>query len=386
MITSVFLLLDLTAAFDTIDHTILIHRLEHWVGLSGTALSWLRSYLTGRSYTVNLANYESDKHYISSGIPQGSILGPLLFSLYILPLGELISAHNVNFHFYADDTQLYISVAPDDPRALDPLLSCLSSIKCWMSQNFLKLNDEKTEVLIVATNEQRESLTSRLGNLAKESNSSVKNLGVILDNELNFNLHINHVTKIAFFHLRNIARIRAYLSLADAKTLIHAFVFSRLDYCNALFSGMTKKSIDRLQLVQNAAARVLTKTRMREHITPVLASLHWLPVVFRIDFKILLLVYKALNGMAPLYLSDCLDNYVPGRPLRSASQDLLEVPTMTYKKYGKAAFCYYGPTVWNKLPVYLRQAPSVDSFKTQLIFLILPFAELYLLVFLFMTR
>ena len=105
---------------------------------------------------------------------------------------------------------------------------------------------------------------------------------------------------------------------------------------------------------------------MREHITPVLASLHWLPVVFRIDFKILLLVYKALNGMAPLYLSDCLDNYVPGRPLRSASQDLLEVPTMTYKKYGKAAFCYYGPTVWNKLPVYLRQAPSVDSFKTQL--------------------
>ena len=173
-----------------------------------------------------------------------------------------------------------------------------------MSQNFLKLNDEKTEVLIVATNEQRESLTSRLGNLAKESNSSVKNLGVILDNELNFNLHINHVTKIAFFHLRNIARIRAYLSLADAKTLIHAFVlfFSRLDYCNALFSGMTKKSIDRLQLVQNAAARVLTKTRMREHITPVLASLHWLPVVFRIDFKILLLVYKALNGMAPLYV------------------------------------------------------------------------------------
>ena len=156
------------------------------------------------------------------------------------------------------------------------------------------------------------------------------------------------------------------VSLNDAKTLINAFVFSRLDYCNALFSGLPKKSTDRLQLVQNAAARVLTRTKMREHITPVLASLHWLPVVFRIDFKILLLVYKAINGLAPLYLSEFLSKYVPNRPLRSATSGLLDFPKMSYKKYGKAAFCFYGPTAWNKLPVHLRQAPSVDSFKAQL--------------------
>ena len=159
---------------------------------------------------------------------------------------------------------------------------------------------------------------------------------------------------------------RAYVSLDDAKTLIHAFVFSRLDYCNALFSGLPKKSTDRLQLVQNAAARVLTKTRMRDHITPVLASLHWLPVVFRIDFKILLLVYKARNGLAPSYLSDHVSNYVPHRHLRSATADLLDVPKMKYKKYGKSAFCFYGPTAWNELPLYLRRAPSVDIFKAQL--------------------
>ena len=333
--------------------------------MSGTALSWFNSYLTGRSYFVNLANCDSDKHNICSGIPQGSILGPLLFSLYILPLGELISKHGVNFHFYADDTQLYLSVAPDDPNALDPLLACLSSIKCWMNENFLKLNEDKTEVLIIGSSQQRESITSRLGNMTV-GNTTVKNLGVIIDSELNFNTHINHVTKIAFFHLRNIARIRAYLSLDDAKTLIHAFVFSRLDYCNALFSGLPKKTTDRLQLVQNAAARVLTKTKMREHITPVLASLHWLPVVFRIEFKILLLVYKALNGLAPSYLYDCLPRYVPNRPLRSSSADLIQVPKVTCRKHGEAAFCFYGPTAWNKLPLYLRQAASVDSFKAQL--------------------
>ena len=105
---------------------------------------------------------------------------------------------------------------------------------------------------------------------------------------------------------------------------------------------------------------------MREHITPVLASLHWLPVVFRIDFKILLLVYKALNGLAPSYLHDCLPKYVPGRPLRSSTAGLLAVPKMASKKHGEAAFCFYGPTAWNKLPLYIRQAASVDIFKAQL--------------------
>ena len=156
------------------------------------------------------------------------------------------------------------------------------------------------------------------------------------------------------------------MSLDDAKTLIHAFVFSRLDYCNALFSGLPKKTTDRLQLVQNAAARVLTKTKLREHITPVLASLHWLPVVFRIDFKVLLLVYKALNGLAPPYLGDCLERYVPERPLRSSNADLLVVPKMNYRKYGEAAFTFYGPKAWNELPLHLKRAASVESFKTQL--------------------
>ena len=286
-----------------------------------------------------------------------------------MPLGEVIKAHGVNFHFYADDTQLYFSVAPDDPGALDPLLNCLSSIKCWMSKNFLKLNEDKTEVLIIGSSsvEQKQLIINRLGNLAIGSTNSVKNLGVIIDSELNFNGHIKHATKTAFFHLRNIARIRAYLSLDDAKTLIHAFVFSRLDYCNALFSGLPKKTTDRLQLVQNAAARILTKTKMRDHITPVLASLHWLPVVFRIDFKIILLVYKALNGLAPSYLLDCLPRYIPNRPLRSSTAGLLAVPKrVTTKKYGEAAFCFYGPKIWNKLPLRIRQAPSLDILKKHL--------------------
>ena len=169
---------------------------------------------------------------------------------------------------------------------------------------------------------------SRLGDLTAGSTDTVKNLGVIIDSELSFNTHISQVTKTAFFHLRNISRIRAYLSLDDAKTLMHAFVFSRIDYCNALFAGLPKKTTDRLQLVENAAARVLTKTKKWEHITPVLKSLHWLPVSYRIDFKIILLVFKALHGLAPSYLSDCVSRYNPDRPLRSSTADLLTVPPL----------------------------------------------------------
>ena len=301
---SVLVLPDLTAAFDTIDHEILLNRLESWIGLSGTTLSWFNTYLTDRNYSVSLGDYVSEKRSILYGVPQGSILGPLLFSLYMIPLGEIICNHGIHFHCYADDTQLYLSVAPDNKDALHPLLNCFSSIVQWMNGNFLKLNEDKTEVLIIGMDAQRDEIINRLGNLALQVKPIVKNLGVILDPDLNFDNHISNVTKTAFYHLRNIARVRPYLSLEDAIKLTHAFVLSRLDYCNALYTGLPKKTIDRLQLVQNSAARILTKTSKRVHITPVLASLLWLPVALRIDFKILLLVFKALNGLAPSYLSD----------------------------------------------------------------------------------
>ena len=116
------------------------------------------------------------------------------------------------------------------------------------------------------------------------------------------------VIKTAFFHLRNIAKVRPFINQNDAEKLIHAFISSRLDYCNSLFAGLPKKTTERLQLIQNSAARLLTKTKRREHISPVLASLHWLPVTFRIDFKVLLLTYKALNGQGPSYIANSLTN------------------------------------------------------------------------------
>ena len=132
----------------------------------------------------------------------------------------------------------------------------------------------------------------------------MKNLSVILDPDLSFDKHIKTVSRTAFFHLRNIAKTRNFLSKNDAEKCIHAFVISRLDYCNAQLSGYPDKALNKLQLVLNTAARILTRTPKFDHITPVLASLHWLPVKTKADFKVLLLTYKALHGLAPTYLSD----------------------------------------------------------------------------------
>ena len=137
---------------------------------------------------------------------------------------------------------------------------------------------------------------------------------------------------------------------------------SRLDYGNSLLCGITKENISKLQAVQNKAARLITLTKKQEHITPVLKSLHWLPVLSRIDFKVLLLIYKSLNGLAPQYLKDVLFEYHPVRELRSSGHALLSVPKSRIA-VGSRAFCVYGPKLWNTLPLSIRQAQSVTAFK-----------------------
>ena len=126
--------------------------------------------------------------------------------------------------------------------------------------------------------------------------------------------------------------------------IIHAFISSRLDYCNSLFTCLSKASTDRLQLIQNAAARLLTRSSRRCHITPVLASLHWLPVVFRVCFKVLVLTYRALHGQAPAYITDLLEWYEPSRTLRSANQGLLTIPHTNYVTKGDRAFQAVAPS------------------------------------------
>ncbi len=160
------------------------------------------------------------------------------------------------------------------------------------------------------------------------------------------------------------AKVKPYLPCKEFESVIHAFITSRLDYCNSLYVGLDQSSLQRLQLVQNAAAQLLTGTKKYEHITPVLASLHWLPVRFRIEFKILLIVFKILHGLALAYLSELLHVHTPVRALRSSNQVLLDVPRARLKNKDDRAFSVVAPNLWNRLPVHIRTAQSVGIFKS----------------------
>ncbi len=269
---------------------------------------------------------------------------------------------DIDFHCFADDLQLYMPVVAGDGSCSDKLTACLTAVRTWLSSNFLLLNAAKTDMIAVGP----AKLSHQFDHFTVSLDECVIHCGVLFDQTLSFEPHVKEVTKEAFFHLRKIAKIRSILSLKDAETLIHAFVTSRLDYCSVLLSGLPKKSLRSLQMVQNAAARTLTGLSRYEHISPVLAALHWLPVRVRADFKVLLLTYKILNGLAPVCLSDLVNTYVPVRPLCSLVTSCLIVPKVNEKSAGERAFSFRAPTLWNSLPLDIRHACSVDVFKAKL--------------------
>ncbi len=220
----VLLLLDISAAFDTVDHSILISRLEHCVGIGGSVQKWFKSYLNNRTFSVCVDGCSSSKSVLTCGVPQGSILAPILFSLYMLPLGSIFNKHKVLFHCYADDTQIYVPFKQNDNQNLSALTACLSDIKAWMSLNFLNLNESKTEAIVFGSLAVSGNIQQVLGDLAARVKPSVNNVGVVFDSALTFDKQVNAVVKSSFFQLRLLAKVKGFLTCAEFERAIHAFI------------------------------------------------------------------------------------------------------------------------------------------------------------------
>lgn len=279
-------------------------------------------------------------------------------------------------HAYADDTQLYLSFKPDgsanEAEAWNAMELCIRAVRAWMLTDKLKLNDSKTEFLIIGTRQQLHKINNSsllVGNDRVESVAEARNLGVWIDSNLHFNTHITKTCNLAFYSIYNIRRIRKYLTLEATKTLIQALVIGRLDYCNGLLYGLPQVQINKLQRVQNTAARLVSNTSRFSHISPVLYQLHWLPVKYRIMFKIILITFKALEGNAPFYISSLLKLKIQSNyNLRSHNNGrLLETCNHSTKKNsGDRAFQVAAPKLWNTLPRNIRDETRTAQFKSLL--------------------
>ena len=360
----IMLLLDLSAAFDTVDHAVLLDILWFELGIRGTVHKWFAEYLRDRKQSVNIDGRSSSSKENRFGVPQGSVIGPFLFNIYLRSLIKTMEQAGFVIHGYADDHQFLYSFEIDFQvsaiRCTIPY--ALDIISLWMNKHFLKLNPSKSQVIIF----HPKSLSSQLAfNRLLLSDGSyigisqeVYDLGVTLDSHMTFSPHISSCIAQGYHLIRNIAAIRKYISCDHLKTLVNAVIIAKVDNCNSLMYGISSYDTDRLQKFQNSCARLIYMKRKYDHISGTLKELHWLPSEARPYFKLLCYVFKSIHDLAPPYLSELIT-------IRRNHDLCLSVPWRE-SRTGDRAFSSAGPRLWNALPVSIRLAGTLDKFKSQL--------------------
>ena len=366
-------LLDLSAAFDSISQSKLLDILNCRFNISGNSLNWFKTYLLNRTRIVSIDNSYSSSTKLNYGVPQGSCIGPIAFLAYISAIQEIVLRHNITIEAFADDTQLYLS-CNNNPKSLNHTLyqieQCVSDIRTFFLTHQLKINDNKTEQLLIGSPIQISKISIneisiRVGNSTIPVSHDARNLGVNFDSTLSFKQHFKNVSRKSYFQLTKINQIKKYLPADTIKSLIHSLIFSNLDYCNALYYNLPQTQLNKLQKIQNSAARIISGTPKYNHITPVLKSLHWLPVKVRIEFKILILTFKALYSDSSSPVQDMVSKYNPPRSLRSANKNKLCTPKIK-NEVGSRSFRHASPTLWNSLPYNIRSISSLPIFKSRL--------------------
>ena len=340
-----------------------IVNLETTFGIKDTALKWIASFLIGRTQQVAIGDLgtdlgaTSDPVTLTFGVPQGSVLGPILFTLYTMPLGKICRKHHIFYHLYADEAQLYLIFKSNrngsKEECIHSLENCKNEIRDWMCINLLKCNDGKTEFIILGTQQQLQKISHinvQIGEDLVTPVDIVCNLGFCMDKYLKNKDHIKRITSSTYNILRKVHQSRSLLDKNTTKIMVQV-VLLKLDYCNSLLLGSPEYLMDKLQCIQNMACRVIFQLRKHDYIMHHLKLLHWLKIRERIAYKIAFLMYRCKNNQAPAYLQELLPSKHHEMPLRSSMTEYLNLDFCKNTHTLRSSFSAAGPRIWNSLPL-----------------------------------
>ena len=359
--------IDLSAAFDTVDHDLLIKDL-HKMGIRDNALSLIQTYLEDRTTQVQIHSSKSEPKPVPFGLPQGSVLSPLLFTLYTRSLALLIDEMGFEQHTYADDTLIYISFLPDEIDYIKEMLQHLFiRLKQWMHFRKLKINVDKTKVMLISPQLTKNRILDSFQNIIFDDITlhpvnEIKILGVIFDSDLTFKPQINAVIRKCNFSIHKIKQVRAFLSRKTLILLVLNKIHSTIDYCNTVYFQLPKSRLILLQRILKQAVRLIYKLPPNDHtMHHAQELLHWLTIGPRITYKIIITFYKSKLVNAPAYITNFLQ---PG--CESTRTRYFEPRIPGNHQFATRAIKFAGPRLLNKLPQQLISEKSFQKFKKDL--------------------
>jgi retron-type reverse transcriptase len=367
---TLLVLLDFSSAFNTVDFDILIARLKQY-NLSNAAISWFESYLRDREQCVRVKSTFSDWLPLVAGVPQGGILSPLLFSIFI---NTVVQCLDFSHHLYADDLQIYSHFENEQTdSAIAQMNSELSRIALWAKQCGLLLNPSKSQAILIGSSRLLSKIdisslpALRLNGSEITISSQVKNLGIILDKHLSWQPQLNEVSRRLFFRFFSLRKYQNLLPISTKILLCQSLLLPIFDYADVAFLDITQEQLLRLERLQNVCIRFIFGLRKYDRVTQFRNELRWLTMAQRRDLHILSLLYSVLfNPSAPYYLRSSFTSLAShGLPLRSGARGILQIPTHR-SNFFSSSFTARAARLWNEQPVDIRLSPSILCFKRSL--------------------